>query len=222
MATSLTFDEIISNAGKLVGNETLTTFAGVWLNNIIDTIAQNRKFFELEKVATGTLAKYTSGPALTVSFPTDFGDMWDHNALGLIDSGGSHHILTFQTWDWYDLITNPLTIGPPQFAAFDMRLQKWTPYPQPDQAYTWQMRYVLKPSRIVTGSDKIPYGSDEIFIQALFVRLLQFEDDARYPAEYAMLDQMLNKYFGGANMSPIKSPAVRFNSKTFKSMGAFR
>lgn len=222
MATSLTFDQIVSHAGKLVGNETLTTFAEVWLNNIIDTIAQNHRFPELEAVATGTIAQYVSGAAITASFPADFGDLWDHESLAIIDSDGNHTPLQPQTWDWYDMIADPLTTGKPRYAVFNLQARTWTPYPQPDQAYTWQIRYMMKPSRIVDGSDTIPYASDEIFIQALFVRFLQFEDDARYPTEYAMLQQMIQKYFGGVNTSPIKSPAVRFNSRAFRTPGNFR
>lgn len=222
MATYLTRDQIIQNAGTLVGNTTLgATFCVDWLNNIQDTLAQNHKFPELEKVATGSIGAYTTGPAISVSLPADFGDMWDRDSLAVIDSNGSHTILNTQTWDWYDMIADPLTTGTPMHAAFNLNNQTWTPYPQPGQAYTWQFRYLLKPPRLLTNVT-IPFGSDEIFIQALFVRLLQYEDDQRYPAEYAMLQQMLNKYFGALNMSPIKSPSVRFNAQRFKTPANFR
>lgn len=223
MPTSMTFDQIVSHAGKLVGNETLTSFADVWLNNIIDTIAQNHRFPELEKTATGTIGAYNGGGVgVTVAFPSDFADLWDHESLAVIDANGNHTPLQPQTWDWYDMIADPLTTGKPRYAIFNLQNRTWTPYPQPDVAYTWQIRYMIKPSRIVTGTDTIPYASDEIFVQALFVRLLQFEDDARYPAEYQMLQKLIQNYFGGVNTSPIKSPAVRFNSRAFRTPGTFR
>lgn len=222
MSTALDFDTIVAHAGKLVGNETLTTFAGVWLNNIIDSLAQNHRWPELEKVATGSLAQFGGTTPIVVSLPADFGDLWDQHSLSILDTNGSHSVLTPQTWEWYDLITSPLTPGSPGHAAFNLNTQQWTPYPQPSQVYTWQLRYLLKPSRIVTGTDTIPFGTDEIFIQALFVRLLQFEDDSRYPAEYAVLQSMIHQFFGATNTSPIKSPKVRFNSNTFKGMTSYR
>ena len=83
------------------------------------------------------------------------------------------------------------------------------------------MRYRLKPSRL-TSNATIPFGNDEIFIQALYAKVLQYLGDPRATNERLVLEQLLARYFGGANKSPIKGRAVRLNADTFKGIQNYR
>lgn len=224
MATTLTRDTIIQYAGKRAGNESLTTFAADWLNNIIDTLAQNYKFPDLQKIATGTLTGHgTTQPTSVdvISLPADYGDLFDVHSLSIVDVNGNHDTLDPEDTDWYDTITAPLTLGKPSAAIFNLNAMTWTPYPLPQQTYTWQLRYRYKPSRLSSNST-IPFASDEIFIQALYVQILQYEDDARYPTEYAALERLIAKYIGGFNKSPNKDRQIRLNRSAFLRIQSYR
>lgn len=223
MATALTRDTLVSYSGKRAGNESLATFGNDWLNNIIDTLGQAYKWPELEQKTTGSLAAFVAGGSVPeISLPADFGDLWDAHGLSLIDSNSGHHTLVPETWDWFDLITAPtLSVGEPKWAAFNLNSMKWSPYPMPGQAYTWQLRYRIKPSRL-SSNTTIPFANDDIFIQALFVQILQYEDDERAVAERAVLDQMIARYLGGYNKSPIKQRKIRLNTDTFKGIQSYR
>jgi len=218
MATALTRDTLVQYAGKRAGNESLATFCNDWLNNIIDTLAQNYKFPELEKLVTGALAGHGStAPTVvdTINLPADFGDLFDVHSLGVIDSFGTHNTLTPRDTDYYDTISSPLIVGTPNTAIFDLDNKQWTPFPLPQLDYTYQLRYRAKPVRL-TGNTTIPFASDDIFIQGLYVQILQYEDDQRYPAEYAVWLQMIGKYIAGFNKSPIKTKSLRLNADTFR------
>jgi hypothetical protein len=220
MATALTQSQLIQYAGKRAGNESLATFAADWLNNIIDTLAQNYKFPELEKTTTGTLTGHgTTTPSTldTISLPADFGDLFDVHSLVLIDSNGTRNTLTPQTTDWFDNISSPLILGQPNSAIFDLDAKTWTPFPLPELTYTWRIRYRAKPSRL-SSDTTIPFASDDIFIQALYVQILQYEDDQRYPQEYGVLQSMIGRYLAGYNKSPIKSKSMRLNADAFRNI----
>lgn len=224
MATTLTRDTIITYAGRMVGNEVVdVTTLRDWLNNIIDTLGKEYRWPELQKTATGTLAKYVTGQAAPeVALPADFGDLWDVHSLAVIDANGNHTVLTPQSWDWFDLITAPTqSTGTPFAAAFNLNTLVWTPYPMPQTSYTWQLRYRIKPSRLSSNAT-INFANDDIFIHALYVRLLQLEDDDRYIAEKAVLDQMIARYLGAYNKSPIKNRNIRFNANAFRTPANFR
>jgi len=220
MATALTRDTIIQYAARKAGNEAIdATTLQDWLNNIIDTMAQAYKFPELQKSASGSLSAYVQGQAIPeIALPADFGDLWDVHGLVVVDSnnpGGSQQALTPETWEFFDLLVAPTkAVGTPLTAGFNLNNKTWSPYPMPDRQYTWQLRYRIKPARL-TSNVTIPYANDEIFIQALYVQILQFEDDDRYPAELRRLLQLVMTYLTGLNKSPIKERKVRLNSNVF-------
>lgn len=221
MATTLTRNQLVTYAGRRAGNESLTTSANDWLANIVDTLSQNYKWPEFQKTSTGTITNPGAGQTVTTSLPADFGDLWDVHSLIVIDSNGNQQPLTPQPPEWYDLLTNPATLGKPLYVVFNLNTLTWKPYPTPETSYAYQMRYRIKPTRLETDTT-IPFASDDIFIQALYVQILQHEDDERYMQEQAVLDRMISRYLGGFNKSPIKSRTVRLNTNAFKPVVNFR
>jgi hypothetical protein len=209
--SALSSDELISTALKKLGNETLTEDAQVWICNILDRLYEDVKWPFLEKTATGAL---TSGQS-SVDLPTDFDSPWDVDSFVLIDSEGGQYPLAFNTQYDQDLITAPSITGSPRTALINLRTMTWRPYPLPETAYTWQVRYRMKPDeRAATYVDFTPaFPNDQILIQALFVEGLQHEDDDRYPQELAILTQMVARYRGKFNIYPNRAKQVRFASR---------
>lgn len=217
--SSRTPNQIISDALKLLGNETLTDEAEVWLNNSLDRLYEDYRWPFQEKSASGSLLAGDTSIAL----PTDFVDFWDRNGLRYQDDDGNiARIIPLQA-DVFDLRVTGSTVGAPQFAKVDLALMTWQPDPTPDANYTWLLRYKKRPLRITDfAAGTIAFPNDTILTQAVFVRGLQFEDDDRYPTEMGVLDMMIKKYRRGYNVSPTKGTTVRFQSQTFKGIDSFR
>lgn len=217
--SALSSDVLISTALKKLGNETLTEDAQVWLLNILDRLYEDFKWPFLEKLATGAL---TSGQS-SVDLPTDFDSPWDVDSFVLIDSEGGQYPLAFNTQYDQDTITSPAVTGAPRTALINLRAMTWRPYPLPETAYTWQVRYRMKPDeRADTYVDFTPaFPNDQILIQALLVEGLQHEDDDRYPQELAILTQMVARYRGKFNAYPNRAKRVRYSSR-FSNPTSFR
>jgi len=118
--------------------------------------------------------------------------------------------------DDYDLLTDPALDGTPDRVKFDLRAKTATIYPVPSvSTYSWTLRYRRQPARI-TSNTTIEFPNDELLIQAMFVKALQFEDDERYGQELGVLQSLIANYFRGYNKSPIKTARVRLNARTFR------
>jgi hypothetical protein len=217
--SSRTPNQIISDALKLLGNETVTDEAQVWLNNILDRLYEDYRWPFQEKSASGTMA----AGATAIALPTDFADFWDRNGLRLVDDNNNFSRIVPLQADTFDLQVNPNQVGPPEFARVDMAELEWQPFPVPDVSYGWRLRYKKRPDRITDfNTDVIAFPNDAILTQAVFVRGLQFEDDDRYPQELNILENMLKKYRRGYNVSPTKGTVIKFQSQTFKAIDSFR
>jgi hypothetical protein len=217
--SSRTPNQIISDALKLLGNETLTAEAEVWLNNVLDRLYEDFRWPFQEKSATGAIA----AGATSIALPDDFVDFWDRNGLRLVDSNNNISRIIPTQADSFDLIVQDNTIGPPEFARIDLSLMIWQPYPTPDVNYSYRLRYKKRPDRITDfDADVIVFPNDAILTQAVFIRGLQFEDDDRYPQELQILENMIKKYRRGYNVSPTKGTTVKFQSQTFKGIDSFR
>lgn len=216
--SALDSDELISQALKRVGNETITTDAQTWLLNVLDRLYEDFAWPFLEKLTTGNL---TSGQS-SVSLPADFDSPWDKNSFVLIDSNSSYHPLAFATGYDQDFLANPATTGTPTQALIDLGSDTWRPYPLPETAYTWQVRYKRKPTRTDPYATFTPdFPNDEIIIQAVFVRALQHEDDDRYVPESQILAQMIARYKAKFNLQAQRSPKVRLSAR-FSTPTTFR
>lgn len=219
MPSSRTANEIISDALKQLGNETLTDNAEVWLNNFLDRLYEDYRWPFQEKTATGSL---TIG-ATSVDLPDDFVDFWDRNGLRLADEDGNLFRLVPTPADEFDLLVQPTTTdGPPELALVNLNDMTWQPYPVPDQAYTWRLRYKYKPSRVTDFDTEVTFPNDELLTQAVFVKGLQFEDDDRYVPESQILEMMIRRFRKGFNVSPTKGKSTKFQSQTFRSITNFR
>ena len=207
MATVLTRDSLISHAMRLAGNEDVTTFAQDWLNNTIDTLGQMFRWPELEKEATGSI---TVGVSSTV-LPADFGNLWNRLALSLTISNASH-VLEPLTRNEYNALGDRTLQGIPKYVLFDLNAKTWVTFPLPNATYTWLLIYHIKPARL-SSDVVISFGSDEIFIQALYIRILQYEDDARYKEEFQILLQMIDAFLTGTNVSPVQVGAPKIAAK---------
>jgi len=202
MSTVLTRDTLIAHSMRLAGNESVTTFAQDWLNNTIDTLGQMFRWPELEKEGTGSILVGVASTAL----PADFGNLWNRLALSLTISSVSH-ILEPLTRNEYNALGENTRQGKPKYVLFDLNAKTWVTFPLPDATYTWSLIYHIKPARL-SGDTVITFGNDEIFIQALYIRILQFEDDARYKEEFQVLLQMINAFLTGTNVPPIQAGMV--------------
>ncbi|MGH9429582.1 MAG: hypothetical protein ACRD2L_25130 [Terriglobia bacterium] len=210
--------EIIADALKLLGNETLTDEAEVWLNNAIARLYEDFRWPFQEKSASGTV---TAG-STSVALPADFADFWDRNGLRLVDAQGNIlHVTPLQADD-FDLIHVSGEVGPPRFARIDLAAMTWEPSPTPGTAYTWKLRYKKASTEITNFAAAVEFPNDTILTQAVFVRGLQFEDDDRYTAELGILDGMTKRFRRGFNVSPTKGTSMRFQSQTFRGIASFR
>jgi hypothetical protein len=214
--SALTSTELISQALKRLGNETLADDADVWLSNILDRLYEDHKWSFLEKTTTGALVASDS----SIDLPADFDSPWDVNSFKLIDSTGSEYPLSFSTGYDQDNLTDPSVTGTPYAALLDLNAMTWRPYPLANQAYTYHIRYRYKPDRD-TGIYTPVFPNDQILIQAIFVDGLQHEDDDRYPAELGRLEKMIRAYKRKFNTQPIKSQKLRLSSR-FGNPGSFR
>jgi hypothetical protein len=208
--STLTRDAIVSSALRRIGNETITTDAIVWLLNFVDDLYTNYKWPFAEKTTTGSI---TAGQT-SVALPTDFGDLYDKQSLRIIDSAGTSHPLSPWTPNELDVQADPDAIGQPFRAIFDLNGKTWRPYPLPNQSFTYNLRYRVKPARVASDV-VIPFPNDEILIQGVFVKALQYEDDERFKDKLALLEIMIRKLLRGFNMSPIKATGTRYNPLRF-------
>ena len=219
MATARTANQIISDALKQVGNETLTSEAQIWLNNFLDRMYEDLKWPFQEESASGTI---TEGDT-SVDLPSDFADLWNSSGLRLEDEDGNIFRLFPRTPEDFDLLVQPSTAGAPEIALINFADLTWQPYPTPDKTYTWLLRYKKKPAR-VSNFDAVvsPFSNDELLTQAVFVKALQFEDDDRYVQEAAILEKQIKAYKRGFNLSPTKGKKLAFQNQTFRGISALR
>lgn len=216
--SALTSDTIITRVLKMGGNETITTEAQYWLLDILDRLYEDFHWPFLEKVATGSVA---SG-ATSIALPADFDSFWDENSLVLVTSSGGQYPLALVTGYDQDWVTSPGITGAPETALVNLNARTWRPYPLPEQTYTYQLRYKHKPTRADPYANFTPtFPNDAILIQALFVRVLQFEDDDRYAPESQVLASMVSQYKAKFNKQPQRAKKVRFSSR-FKTPSSFR
>jgi hypothetical protein len=218
LPSARTGTQIISDALKQLGNETLTSEAQVWLNNFLDRLYEDYRWPFQEKTATGTV---TEGQT-SVDLPSDFLDFWDRNGLRLEDEDGNLSRVLPRQADEFDLVVQPNDQGQPEIALVDLAALTWQPYPTPDKTYTWILRYKYKPARITDFGQVITFSNDELLTQAVFVKGLQFEDDDRYVPESQVLELMIKRFRRGYNVSPLKGKALRYQSQTFRGITAFR
>lgn len=218
MASGRTGTEIISDALKLLGNETLTSEGQVWLNNILDRLYEDYRWPFQEETATGAVAAGSTSIAL----PSDFADFWDRHGLRLVDDDGNQFSLIPVSADEFDGLIDPDLSGQPENAYVDLADLVWRPYPVPEQAYTYRLRYKKKPARITNFALTVTFPNDMLLTQAVFVRGLQHEDDDRYVGEAQILEGMIKNFLKGKNVSPLKVGKVRFLSPTFRNISALR
>lgn len=196
MATTLTQTQLITYAGQKAGNEAIPVLTlKDWLNNIIDSLGRAVKWPEFQKIASATLASAGS----TFNLPADYEDLWDENSLRL-ETATTSTTLIIRDPEWRSLCLG-LT-GAPKWAIIDMVNRVVTVYPAADQSYTYKLLYRMKPSRLATDAT-IPFGNDDIFIQSLYVQILQYESDDRYTAEAAILTKLIEAYLDIYNTGPI-------------------
>ena len=186
---ALTSTVIVSQALGRLGNDSLTVEAGIWLLNALDRLYEDFQWPFLEVTATGTL---TIG-GTSVALPTDFDSPVSMNSLVLIDSNSNYHSLVFNTGFDQDMIAKPSLEGEPRYAILDIVNQTWRPYPISTQAYSWQLRYkkqIARPTEPFTPT----FPNDDILIQAVYVRGLQYEDDDSFFNENKELQRMIALY----------------------------
>lgn len=219
MATARTANQIISDALKQAGNETISSEAQIWLNNFLDRMYEDLRWPFQEETSTGSLAQSAS----TANLPSDFIDFWDRNGLRLEDDDGNFVVVVPRPADMFDTLVDPSTEGTPEIALVNFADLVWSPYPRPNQAYTWHLRYKKKPARVSNFDATIsPFSNDELLTQAVFVKALQFEDDDRYVQEAAILEKMIKMYKRGFNLSPTKGTRLSFQSQVFRGITPLR
>lgn len=218
MSSARTANEIISDALKQVGNETLTSEAQTWLANFLDRLYEDYRWPFQEKSASGTVTEGST----SVNLPSDFLDFWDRNGLRLEDEDGNLSRVVPRQADEFDLLVQPNDEGLPEIALVNLADMTWQPYPTPDKTYTWRLRYKYKPTRISDFDAVVTFPNDELLTQAVFVKALQFEDDDRYATEATILDGMIKRFRKGFNVSPTKGKSLKFQSQTFRGITNFR
>jgi hypothetical protein len=206
--SALTSTVIIAQALGRLGNDSLTTEAGIWLLNALDRLYEDFAWPFLETTATGALTEGQS----SVNLPADFDSPVSHNSFGVIDENGMHHALSFNTGFDQDQLVNPALDGTPQTALINLDTMTWRPYPLPEKAYTWQVRYKKKIAR-PTEPFTADFPNDDILIQAVYVRGLQYEDDDRFTAENTELQRMIAIYKRKFNLQPQKQLRILLSRK---------
>lgn len=214
----LTRDQIISDALSRGGNDSLTTLAQTWLNELLDRLYTDYRWPEQEKTMTpATLAAATT----SVAFPSDFVDVWNEKGIRIADSSNNHKPLELMTPDYLDTLVDPDLAGRPDVAVIDFNAATWRPYPVPDVAYTWKLRYKHKPAALSSNTTPL-FRNDAIMVQGVYVAVLQHEDDERYASEFTVLSRMIERYLKGKNISPSKAGPMRLNTRVFRGISNFR
>lgn len=214
--SALTSTVIISQALGRLGNDSLTVEAGIWLLNALDRLYEDFAWPFLETTATGSLIVGQS----SVTLPADFDSPVSHNSFGIIDSNGIHSTLSFNSGFDQDSLADPTLEGTPDSALINLDTMTWRPYPLPGQVYTWQIRYkkkITRPSIEFTPD----FPNDDVLIQAVYVRGLQYEDDDRFGTENQELQRMIAIYKRKFNLQPQKGQRVQFSRK-FRQPVSFR
>jgi hypothetical protein len=213
---ALTSTVIIDQALGRLGNDSLVVEADIWLLNALDRLYEDFQWPFLETLATGSLVVDQS----SVNLPADFDSPVAHDSFVLISSTGGYHALEFNTSYDQDLLASPTRSGEPKRALINLDTMTWRPYPLPSQTYTWQVRYKKK----ITRSDvefTPDFPNDDILIQAVYVRGLQYEDDDRFVNENKELQRMVSMYKRKFNLQAQKSQRVQL-SRRFRSPVSFR
>ena len=220
MASQLTGNQIITQALEQAGNPSLTTLAQTWLNNILDRLYEDSRWPWQEKQLTAVLPAGST----VITLPGDFIDLWNKQGLKLIDqTSGATRSLIFLTHDEYDVISVPTTPGPPTHFEFTYSVGAgWRPFPTPDKDYNYTLRYKFKPARVTNFDATVSFPNDDLLVQAVYVRALQHEDDARYQVEAEVLAKMIGSYLRQFNISPLRGANVAMRVTTFPPLGFFR
>lgn len=220
MASQLTANQIITQALEQAGNPTLTTLAQTWLNNILDRLYEDSRWPWQEKSLTAVLPAGST----VITLPGDFLDLWNTQGLKVSDQiTGATHSLLLLSHDEYDVITAPLTTGTPTHFEFTYSVGAgWRPFPTPDKDYDYTLRYKFRPARVTNFDATVSFPNDDLLVQAVYVRALQHEDDARYPAEAEVLAKMIGSYLRQFNISPLRRANIAMRISTFPTLGFFR
>lgn len=214
--SALTRSQIIGLAIKQAGSDlSVVPLAEIWLDNILDRLYEDHKWpFQEKRDSSITI---TTGQS-SVSFPSDFLDLWNRHGLKLVDSDGKQISLTVRDTDFLDLIPDINVMGPPESAVVDLNSRTWRPYPLPNQNYGVSLRYKYKPQRLtdIGGDPKPVFPNDQLLVEAVFTTILQYDDDERAIQDLSFLDALVRRYKHGFNKSPMKNDRVQLSSDVFK------
>jgi hypothetical protein len=221
ITSAMTGTQIISQALRRIGNETITLDAQFELNNILDRLYDDYRWPFLKQTGTGSINAGQTSEAL----PANFVDVWGRNSFKFIDSGGTRVTADIIGQDEFDIsgVTDVQSSGP--FKVFiDMNGQTFRTIPLPDQTYTYEVVYRIKPSRISNFALVVNFPNDALLVQLVYTWALQFEDDDRYAVELQVADRMLKTYLKQFNMSVQKQVQAggSLNNNRFNMIGAFR
>jgi hypothetical protein len=218
MPAALTRDQIVDIALKKAGNTSITALANEWLANLLDRLYEDHRWPFLQKSDSGTLSK----GQVSVDLPADFSDVWNTKALVLEDQeSGARNPLHLLVPDAFDILSDPDQEGEPHSAILDLNSLTWRSYPLANRAFTWRLRYKLKPARLASNIAPT-FPNDQLLIQGVFADALDHEDDARAKQEFTVLARMVERYKKGKNISPAQGSKVILNSKIFGSSTSFR
>lgn len=203
--------QIIQEALNLANRTDLLSEARLWLNMFLDGQYRNQDW---------PFAMKTASLAVTqgATIPTDYLRARSADII----NGSNRLPVLFLTPEQYDF-DRQSSINPsiPRKVYVDQYARTFNWVPAPSEVFTMELRYyflpVLPDPYTPIGDSETPLWAvdDDILIQAVYVKALQFDDDARFDKESARLDDMIKK-------AKINSPDFRASTNRIKLGKSFR
>lgn len=203
--------QIIQEALNRANRQDLLSEGRLWLNMFLEGQYRNQDWpFAMKK---STLSVVEGG-----AIPTDY---LRARSAQLIDGSNRQDIL-FLTPEQYDYHRRAnVTTGKPLKVFVDQYLGTFNWIQIPDQAYSFELRYYFMPTLpdpySPIGDSETPLWKvdDDVLIQAVYVRALEYDDDARFDKEDQRLKEMLRE-------SKLNSPDFRATNNKIKLGKSYR
>lgn len=203
--------QIIQEALNRANRPDLLSEGRLWLNMFLDGQYRNQDWPFAMKISTLSVVEGGAVPA----------DYLRARSAQLI-VGNTRQDIRFLTPEQYDHHRRSnITTGKPLMVFVDQYLGTFNWVQIPDQAYSFELRYYFMPTLpdpySPIGDSETPLWKvdEDVLIQAVYVRALEYDDDSRFDKEDQRLKEMLRE-------SKLNSPDFRATNNKIKLGKSYR
>jgi hypothetical protein len=204
------------------------SFAGQWLNTILEELAETFDFDQAKGTATGTfnpsLTSTSVYPNLQLgsgpySLPSDYQRCIYGDAMWFLQ-GVAYLLTPCDLAEFDSLVQQAGNQSYPYLMATDLSQSPpvFVVWPPPSGAYSYMIRYYKQPTDITTpeGSATVPWFPFQAYlITKLTARLCGISGDAREKTFDATADEMLTRYLRKANDADNRAKSVKMDRRRF-------